>query len=630
MSFAASSNPDITYGLPFELSSASTAAYAATTGWDVSIGGLGFNLRPSAQNPYVRATENIRKQQIDTSGEPGEQSFTSWWSRSQSDWSNGAGINWYEPGSDEFSANRFATSHGIDVWTPGQFSLLRSAAASGSAEANTVHLVSARVSGVDGYIKAFTGTATWVPSTGSPASLTLGGTSATKPAVAGRIAYVGTDAGISVCNFTASTVSTPWTAASSTRVWWVKNRMIVAIGAALYSLGASAGAGAISASGTLIYTHPESNWTWTDVAEAGSAILASGYVDNQSGVLAFTIENNGSGVPTLVGGSMVAKMPPGELIYCMGVYLGNVLVMGTSLGIRVGECSPSGEVAYGPLTVETSSPVRDVAFRDRFAYCTITGGLEDGSSGAVRIDLSTPVDPAERRAWAWDVPVGTSGTCASIALVGDRVILAASNTVYEQSATALVSSGYVTSGRIRYATTEPKAFRLSRLEVAENVGTTSLTAITPGGAEVRVISFDSTFSTDEDVTIQVANELTHQWLQFKVTMTPTGTSSPVVTGLTIKAAPAPSRVRMYQFPLSCFNYEKDRWGNTYGTDTGAYDRLTALEGAEEAAAPLRIVDNRTGESFVGIVDSVEFTATEPPSGSQGNFGGIAVVIARRL
>lgn len=58
MSFAASSNPDITYGLPFELSSASTAAYAATTGWDVSIGGLGFNLRPSAQNPYVRATED--------------------------------------------------------------------------------------------------------------------------------------------------------------------------------------------------------------------------------------------------------------------------------------------------------------------------------------------------------------------------------------------------------------------------------------------------------------------------------------------------------------------------------------------------------------------------------------------
>lgn len=629
MVFESSAAPDISEGLPYLISAAATEAYSSVSDWDVSIGGLGFDLRPSQQTPYIRATERVRKEQVDTSGEPGEQALTSWWTRSQSDWSNGAGIKWYEPGSDEATVSRFDTSHGVDVWTPGQFSLLHLMEAAGSADASTVHLASATVSGVDGYVKVSGDAATWVPSTGSPDSETMAGASGSKPAVAGRLTYIGHAAGIAQIDWSTSTKTEPWTNGGAVRVWWVKNRLIVAIGAALYSLGAGAAAGAITTVGTLIYTHPSSAWTWTDVAEAGQAIIASGYVDGQSGVVGFTIENNASGVPELVGGSPVATMPPGEVIHCMRVYLGNILVLGTSLGVRVGECSPDGQVAYGPLTLETANSVQDVAFRDRFAYVTLTAGLEDGMSGCARIDLSAAADEAERRAWAYDAGTDTAGAATSIALVGDRVVLAANLVTYVQSADDYVASGWLKSGRLRYGTMEPKAFRLVRMETLLNGGNAAISVISPGGTETQVIAFTPSFVTDSDVQIQVAGEPVHQWLQFKVTLT-SATASPVVTGLAVKAAPSPGRVRLYQLPLSCFNYERDRYGNTRGTATGAYDRLIALEHAEEDALPLRFQDNRTGEAFTGIIDGLEFNATEPPAGPQNNFGGIIILTARRL
>ena len=630
MTYFASAAPDITVGLPFDLGAGVAAGFSSVTGWDVSIGGLGFNLRPTVETPYLRASEGVRKQQLDVSNDAGEQSLTSWWIRSQSDWSSGAGVTWYEPGSDEATRGRYASSHNVDVWTPGQFSLLKLMVAAGSAWSDTVHLSSATVGGVDGYVIVSESTAKWTPSTGSVVTKTLTGVNGKQPAIVGDTAYVGHDGGIDIVDFGASTVTAQWTNAGSVRCWYVKNRLVVAIGNALYQLGLGASAGAITAQGTLMYTHPSAGWTWTDVAESGGAILASGYEGGTSGVLAFTIENDATtGVPEVVGGSQVAIMPPNEQILCMGVYLGTVLVLGTSKGVRVGTVTAAGDVTYGPLTVETSGVV-DVTFRDRFAYCAVTAGLEDGTTGAVRIDLSVSADEADRRAWAWDVSVPTSGTASSIALVGDRVILAASLTVYEESATDFAASGWLKTGRLRYGTVEPKAFRLARVEVSIPAGTATMSAITPGGAEVSIISYTSAFVTDTDVTIQIPSENVHQWMQFKLALTSETTSAPTVTGFSVKAAPAPGRVRLYQFPLSLFDFEKDRFGSEYGAPGSAYSRLTALELAEDTAVPVRVVDNRTGESFVGAVDSVEFTATAAPDRARDNFGGRATVIVRKL
>src|SRR5690606_24416229 len=122
--------------------------------------------------------------------------------------------------------------------------------------------------------------------------------------------------------------------------------------------------------GVLLFEHPDTAWTWTDVAETGGAVLASGRSAFDSAIFRFAVADE-DGVPTLQVGEQVAKMPPGEAITCMGVYLGASLVLGTTLGVRVGVVSDAGEVRYGPLTALTDAPVADVGFRDRFAFLSV-------------------------------------------------------------------------------------------------------------------------------------------------------------------------------------------------------------------------------------------------------------------
>ena len=51
---------------------------------------------------------------------PGEQSLDGFWLRSQVSFHKGAGIKYYEPGSEKETQYRFDDSEGVDVWTPGR------------------------------------------------------------------------------------------------------------------------------------------------------------------------------------------------------------------------------------------------------------------------------------------------------------------------------------------------------------------------------------------------------------------------------------------------------------------------------------------------------------------------------
>jgi hypothetical protein len=93
--------------------------------YDVAIGGMPFIYAISDQNPYIRQTAPYRKEQFDNQTEPGEQSLTGWWLRSQSSFHDGTGIVFYDPalipGEGTF---QFADSKGVDIWTEGQATLL--------------------------------------------------------------------------------------------------------------------------------------------------------------------------------------------------------------------------------------------------------------------------------------------------------------------------------------------------------------------------------------------------------------------------------------------------------------------------------------------------------------------------
>ena len=92
--------------------------------YDVAVAGLPFFIGPNQQYPYKRETAQYRKQQIDQQKEPGEQTLTGWWLRSQSSFHYGAGIRYEEPVQGETVSMRFNKSAGVDVFNIGRVTLL--------------------------------------------------------------------------------------------------------------------------------------------------------------------------------------------------------------------------------------------------------------------------------------------------------------------------------------------------------------------------------------------------------------------------------------------------------------------------------------------------------------------------
>jgi hypothetical protein len=133
---------DITEGIPYVLSNPAGSTSYTPTGpaYDVAFSALPFFLAASDEQPYRRVTAQYRKQQIDQTREPGEQTLTGWWVRSQSSFHLGAGIKYFEPIQEESLRFQYTESKGIDVWTRGQATLLNDTASfySGAAPAQMI------------------------------------------------------------------------------------------------------------------------------------------------------------------------------------------------------------------------------------------------------------------------------------------------------------------------------------------------------------------------------------------------------------------------------------------------------------------------------------------------------------
>jgi hypothetical protein len=96
-----------------------------SSAYDVAVGGLPFIYAINDARPYIRQTAPFKKDQFDNGAEPGEQSLTGWWIRSQSSFHGGSGINFYDPSAGETVTHRFTDSKNVNVWTKGQATLLK-------------------------------------------------------------------------------------------------------------------------------------------------------------------------------------------------------------------------------------------------------------------------------------------------------------------------------------------------------------------------------------------------------------------------------------------------------------------------------------------------------------------------
>ena len=415
---------DITEGRATRAIAVNVGIDATTSIWqntdiayDTAIGGMPFIYAISDSRPYIRQTAPFRKDQFDNQTEPGEQSLTGWWIRSQSSFHYGDGITFYDPTSSNSGSPehyRYAESKGLNVWNIGQVTLLNDVDAehitTGAIESNgranqqlrsikwdntsgvllrdeydvdkiasdgtITHFIDYN-SGADSKVYAICDdgvTAFWITNTSTKKTVykkVLTGTYLT-PADTKMFDEIGT--------------------ISNATMEYVKDRIVMCADNKVYEFSSSA-----VAMPSPVYTHPSTAHVYTSVAASGTSIYVSGYNGIQSTILRFTLSSAGV-MPTLTSAVIAAEFPVGEIVHKIHYYLGYMMI-GTNLGVRVAQVSDDGSINYGPLILETSQPCYDFASRDHYVWCATS---VDGEPGVIRIDLSAEIETL-RFAWANDL-----------------------------------------------------------------------------------------------------------------------------------------------------------------------------------------------------------------------------------
>jgi len=726
---------DITDEIPYTLSNpAGSTTYSATgEAYDVAINGLPFFINSGDDSPYRRVTAAYRKQQIDQTREPGEQTLTGWWLRSQSSFHFGQGIKYFEPAQDESLRFQYTESKGVNVWDKGQVTLINdvdlSHITTGALKSNNrpnQHLRSIKWTqnsntydgvllhddgDIDKVFPTITASVTNKALTSNVATLTT--SAAHGLAVGMEIDVTGVDATFNgtytittipstttftyaktASNVASTPVSPAGTATSEIEhfvdyagggayrvyamcddgvyVYWItliddagtdktamykrpidssaaatemfktttlivtdacieftKERIVACINNKVFEISTTA-----SSLPSAVYTHPVDNFFYTSITSSGAAIYVAGFSGSQSNIQKFTLASNGT-MPTLTSAITAAEMPSGELIYKIYYYLGYMLI-GTNKGVRVAAVSDDGSIAYGPLLFLSEQPVYDFAARDRYVWAATN---VDGFPGTTRIDLGQPLGTLIFP-YAWDTYYnGTTGryTTACAFINGtDRLAFTTnykttSGHVYIESDSRLVSEGYLQTGFIRYNTTENKIFKVIFPRFDSTNGGLVVRSVSSDDQEFVIGNFAQTGLIQEvNINYPVGPQ---EYLGFKFTMTRSSTDNtkgPLFTGYQLKALPAVPRQRLIQYPLLCFDKESDKFGVMTGYEGRAYDRMTQLESVENAGDTIRIEDFRTGESYIGLIEEMDFINRTPTDKRFSGFGGILVVTIRSV
>jgi hypothetical protein len=615
--------------------------------YDVAVGGLPFFYAINDERPYIRQTAPFNKEQQDTSAEPGEQSLTGWWLRSQSSFHNGTGIKFYDPSAGETVSYRFTDSDNVDVWTKGQVTLLKETANMTGVTTGVYKLISV----IDGSTDKILG---WIPASTTIKNYTPTGTAVEYTHVTGigtpldtailAIATDGTNLFIADNDHIyTGPIATPTagysryynTGSEQVVLSWVKQRLVGCIGAAVYELTAAKGSSHTLP--TPVYTHPNADWVWSSISEGGSAIYAAGYAGGNSAIYKFVVTTAAAGsMPTLTSGIVAAQLPIGEIVYKIESYLG-YLMIGTNKGMRVATISDAtGDLSYGPFIFEDTNGVRDFAFRDRFVWAT---GTVNGCPGLYRVDLGSEIESL-RFAYAKDTYLSSAtGYATTVDFVGNTDQIAfttsGSNGIAIQSTTVLSTTGSITTGKIRFSTLEPKNYKrlIARGTFTSGEFTLSSLATEASGTETQYdhISYNSGVGAVEVTTSQP--EVAQEFLAYKFTFnrdTTTTSTGPTFKGYQAKATIATPRQRIIQFPVYCFDIETDRFNTVVGYDGRAYARMQLLEEIEKTGDVLTWQDLTTGESQQAVIQQVTFTRMTPPDKRFDGFGGVINITIRTV
>jgi hypothetical protein len=715
---------DITDAIPYPLSNPlGSQSYAATgVAYDVAFAGIPFFLTTSDENAYRRVTAQYRKQQVDMTREPGEQTLTGWWLRSQSTFHLGQGVKFFEPAQDESLRFQYTYSKGMDVWTKGQATLLKDVDnyhyTTGNLQPNkrpyqimrsirpswTVtnkaltsnvatltigshKLTTGSTINVANIDATFNGTYVLTAVGATTISYACTATNVTSVAATGRVTQDAVllwdqfdvdkiDIGGKLTHFQDATPDPVYSICDDgTYAYWITNevsggankihlykkalvdddtvsptlmfnatgivatnavieftkeRLVLAVNNSIYEFATTA-----TALPSAVYSHPNTLFTYTSITSSGAAIYLAGYNGIQSTIQKFTLTTAGA-MPTLTSAITAAELPVGEIAFRIYYYLG-YMAIGTSLGLRVADVSVTdGSIAYGPLIFETTQPVYDVAGYDKYLWCTTN---VDGNPGITRVDLGQQVGTQLVFAYAWDLydPDTTGFVTTSCAFVGNTARLAfctANNGTtngknYIETATRLTPTGTMRTGYIRYNTLEHKIFKFLQPRYDSTNGALNIYSVDSTDTDYLIGQFEQG-SVVTQIGIPYPNT-PQQYLGFKFVMnrsTDDTSAGPLFTGYQVQVLPSIARQRLIQYPVELYDHEMDKFNNPSGYEGAAYNRLLTMQAVEDLGDLIKVEDFRTGESYLGLIEEMDFINKTPTDKRYSGYGGLLLVTIR--
>lgn len=649
--------PDISERVYIDLSGRISTYYDPTTyKYDVAVAGMPFIYAITDNTPYRRQTAEFRTQRVDQLRDPGEQSLSGsgYWIRSQSSFHLGEGSPYQEPitGSLDEARFRFASSVGINPWTPGEMSLLKKTTLQ-EASTGDSRVFSTVIAGVEYLILVKYSSAETIRVLRIQVSNSAETTIVNNSAITENIIAVGMG-GNDLMMVTPTKVwrysfdeNSPAlhqdyainsANAQTATIAYVKNRFILAYhdvnqNTFVYELNRNTGSSinlstltAVNGSSTLPL-----GYTFRAIAESGAAIYIGGFSGEQGNVYKITVADDG----TLNTMTSVITLPGGEQITGLFGYLGTYVILGTSRGLRIAIANEVGDLSYGPLVFETSLGVFKMSAYSKFIYAGVDSGV-GGNSGVYRVDLSQPLSGGGY-AYATDVYADTAtGKVEGVANLSDgRVAFCVhGDGLYIEHATELLESGELTTGIIRYETLENKAWKRLKIRTESALnGDIDIFRVENGVAtSFRTVEQGSDTDYDYDLSSVFGDVNVEAQFKFRLNRNDTTASTgAVMAGYSVKALPTPTRARLIQFPLFCFDSERDRLKNIMGFQGYALGRLQALEQMEAQGETVIIQDfTANGEPIEAVIEQVTFTRTTPPNGNFTGWGGIIQITARTV
>lgn len=652
----ASRPPDISERVIIDLSGRTAAYYDPTTyKFDVAIGGMPFIYGITDATPYRRQTAEFRTQRFDNARDPGEQSLSGsgYWIRSQSSFHLGGGIKYQEPivGTTDEVKFQFSDSVGVDPWTPGQLSLLHSTSLTQASTARS-GVFSTIISGTE-YLVKVTGSAAV---TARVTITTTAGSSTTvinNSAITEEILYAamgGNDLMMvtptKVWRYSFDAVSPALhqdyainTANATTAfISYVKQRFMLgftdtAKNTFVYELVRNTGSSinlstltAVNGSATLPI-----GFRFMGITESSAAIYVGGFSGDEGIALKITVDSAGA-LSTM---TTVLVLPRGERLTAMYGYLGTFVALGTSKGVRIAISDSTGNLSYGPLVYESAYDIYAFTASNEFIYAGVKGEV-NSYSGLIRINLGAPLGSG-KYAYAKDIYAeGVTGYIWTIATFanGHKAFTVENSGMWRESQTDYLESGEITTGIIRFDTFENKAWKRIKVRIEDVLqGDIDMFRVIDGvDIAFQTIPEGTTEIYDYDLAPVFSTVSAEAQFKFRLNRNNTvATTGAVIYGYSVKALPTPTRARVLQIPLFCFDQETDRNKQIIGFQGYALSRLQALEQMEALGETLIIQDfTAGGEPIEAVVEQVTFTRTTPPNANFSGYGGVIQVVARTV